>query len=126
MITKKRKFAPCILVCLFLFLLSSCKSSSLLGPWEFIDVYEGKLTKIDTLQSKKNNSKYGTGVLEFNKDNSFTSLGNKGKYSKDDQKLKMKYDDGQDTVVMNISYLSKNYLLLSNGNSPKTWFYRKK
>ncbi len=37
----------------------------------------------------------------------------------------MKYP-ALDTVVMNISYLSKDYLLLSAGKDPKTWFYRKK
>ncbi|WP_167375212.1 hypothetical protein [Chryseobacterium oleae] len=83
------------------------------------------MTEIDTLKSKENNSKYGTGTLTFNKDNSFTSMEESGSYQRKSKTLKMKYP-AVDTVVMNISYVSKDYLLLSAGKDPKTWFYRKK
>ncbi|AZA50054.1 hypothetical protein EG346_18540 [Chryseobacterium carnipullorum] len=66
-------------MCFFLALLSSCKSSALLESWEFIDGYDGKLTAIDTLKTKKNNSRYGKGMLVFDRDNSFISPRDKGK-----------------------------------------------
>ncbi|MGN7757371.1 hypothetical protein ACTJIV_07820 [Chryseobacterium sp. 22532] len=114
-----------ILISFSILLLSSCGSSKLLGSWEFIDLYDGVVTEIDSLKSKENNSRYGTGTLTFDKDSSFTSMEEKGSYQRKNKILKMKYP-ALDTVIMNISYLSKNYLLLSAGKYPKTWFYRKK
>lgn len=112
-------------MCFSLFLFYSCGPSRLVGSWEFIEIYDGVVTKIDTLKDKKNNSRYGTGTLNFRKDGFFTSMETEGNYQKKNKILKMKYP-GLDTVVMNISYLKKNYLLLSTGKNSKTWFYRKK
>ncbi|SHF84268.1 hypothetical protein SAMN02787073_3077 [Chryseobacterium vrystaatense] len=126
MVTKYNNSVKFILIYFTFILLSSCSSSRLLGSWEFIDLYDGELTHIDTLKSKENNSRYGKGMLTFYKDHSFSSLESTGKYREQHQKLKMKYSDGADTIVMNISYISRNYLLLSAGKQPTTWFYRKK
>ncbi|SFM97591.1 hypothetical protein SAMN05421594_0034 [Chryseobacterium oleae] len=125
MVTQQYKPAKFILIIFSFLFLSSCTSSRLVGSWEFIDLYDGIVTEIDTLKSKENNSKYGTGTLTFNKDNSFTSMEESGSYQRKSKTLKMKYP-AVDTVVMNISYVSKDYLLLSAGKDPKTWFYRKK
>ncbi|MCT2564307.1 hypothetical protein [Chryseobacterium herbae] len=125
MITQQNKPVKFIFIIFSFLSLSSCTSSRLLGSWEFIDLYDGVVTEIDTLKSKENNSKYGTGTLTFNKDNFFISMEESGSYQRKNKTLKMKYP-AVDTVVMNISYESKNYLLLSAGKDPKTWFYRKK
>ncbi|WP_072923898.1 hypothetical protein [Chryseobacterium sp. OV279] len=125
MIIEQNKLAKFILVFFSFLFLSSCTSSRLLGSWEFIDLYDGVVTEIDTLKSKENNSKYGTGTLTFNIDNSFISMEESGNYRRKNKILKMKYP-AVDTVVMNISHISKDYLLLSAGKDPKTWFYRKK
>lgn len=126
LVTKYNNSAQFIVLCFSFILWSSCTSSRLQGSWEFIDLYDGELTHVDSLKSKENNSTYGKGILTFYKDHSFSSLESTGQYREDRQKLKMKYSDGADTVVMNISHLSRNYLLLSAGKQPKTWFYRKK
>lgn len=108
-------------------ILSSCKSKNVVGAWEFIEVYEGVvINTIDTLRIKENKSQKGTGTLVFNDNQTFTSMDLKGTYQKSKDLLKLKYTTDKDTVVMNISYLDKNYLLLSSlSERPTTWFYRK-
>jgi hypothetical protein len=50
----------------------------------------------------------------------------KGTYQKSKDLLKLKYTTDKDTVVMNISYLDKNYLLLSSlSERPTTCFIGK-
>ena len=77
-------------------------------------------------------SKYGTGKLIFLKNNSFISKTSKhddilGFYKLEDNNLKMKYDDSEDTVVMKVNYLDKKHLLISTiGKSKYTWFYKSK
>lgn len=114
---------------LFYFLLLfvvSCSSNKLYGSWEFIDIYDGEISNTDTLKNKTNNSRYGTGVLTFYQDKTFSSMGNKGTYQIENNLLKMKYNDDENVTPMKISGVSKNYLLLfSMTGSPKTWFYKK-
>jgi hypothetical protein len=107
--------------------LSSCKSRSIVGEWEFVEVYEGVVIhNIDTLKAKENSSKKGTGILTFYDDQTFTSIDLKGGYQKERNLLKLKYITDKDTVLMKISYLNRNYLLLSSiSEKPNTWFYRK-
>lgn len=123
----KIKFFKLSLIGIFILCLSSCKSKNIVGSWEFVEVYEGVIiNNIDTLKSKENNSKKGKGVLKLDDNQYFTSMDLKGNYQKSKNLLKLKYSTDNDTVLMNISYLDKNYLLLSSkkGN-PTTWFYRK-
>ncbi|QRA42874.1 hypothetical protein [Chryseobacterium cucumeris] len=114
---------------LFYFLLLfavSCSSNKLYGSWEFIDIYDGEISNTDTLKNKTNNSRYGTGVLTFYQDKTFSSMGNNGIYQIENNLLKMKYNDDENITTMKISSVSKNYLLLfSMAGSPKTWFYKK-
>ncbi|MDH5033104.1 MULTISPECIES: hypothetical protein [Chryseobacterium] len=114
---------------LFYFLLLfavSCSSNKLSGSWEFIDIYDGEISNTDTLKNKTNNSRYGTGVLTFYQDKTFSSIGNNGIYQIENNLLKMKYNDDENITTMKISSVSKNYLLLfSMAGSPKTWFYKK-
>lgn len=107
--------------------LSSCKSTNLVGSWEFVDVYEGIiLNNIDTLKLKQNNSKYGTGKLIFNQDNSLISMDSKGSYERKENILMVKYNNSENPAELKISYLDKDYLLLSSKNeNPVTWFYRR-
>lgn len=123
----KIKFFKLSLIGIVILILSSCKSKNIIGSWEFVEVYEGVIiNNIDTLKSKENNSRKGTGILKFKDNQTFTSMDHKGDYQKNRNILKLKYSTDNDTVLMNISYLDKNYLLLSSekGN-PTTWFYRK-
>lgn len=109
-----------------LFLTASCSSNRLYGSWEFIDIYDGEIHQTDTLKNKTNNSRYGTGVLTFYQDKTFSSMGNKGTYQIENNLLKMQYNDDENVTPMKISGVSKNYLLLfSMSGSPKTWFYKK-
>ncbi|MCC3215253.1 lipocalin family protein [Chryseobacterium sp. X308] len=109
-----------------LFLTASCSSNKLSGSWEFIDIYDGEISQTDTLKTKTNNSRYGTGILTFYQDKTFTSMGNSGTYQIENNLLKMKYNDDENVTPMKISGVSKNYLLLfSMTGSPKTWFYKK-
>ncbi|WP_114822326.1 hypothetical protein [Chryseobacterium sp. KLBC 52] len=115
-----------ILFYLLLFLIISCSSNKLSGSWEFINIYDGEIHQTDTLKSKTNNSRYGTGILTFYQDKTFTSMGNNGTYQIENKLLKMKYNDDENITPMKISNVSKNYLLLfSMAGSPKTWFYKK-
>ena len=121
---KKRNLS---LVFLLLLTLSSCKSNKIVGSWEFIEVYQGlEIKNIDTLKLKKNTSKKGSGILRFNEDQTFKSFESKGDYKRDGKVLKMKYVELKDTISLKVSYLDKNYLLLSSiKNIPTTWFYKK-
>jgi len=118
----KTGIAFCCLIIIY-----SCKTKRLIGSWEFIEVYEGvTVTKTDILKSRKNTSVKGEGVLIFNDDSTFSSMDSKGKYIKKGMILKMKYPEIKDTVSLKISYIDKNYLLLSAiKNKPVTWFYKK-
>ena len=107
-------------------LLSSCKIQKLEGDWEFIEVYSGIINHVDSLKDKENHSKAGTGILIFHKNGSFASMENKGNYWKMKDVLKMKYSQDKDTIVMKVSYVSRDYLLLSDEKNPTTWFYRRK
>ncbi|TZF98747.1 hypothetical protein FW781_02135 (plasmid) [Chryseobacterium panacisoli] len=114
---------------LFYFLLlfaASCSSNKLIGSWEFIDIYDGEIRQADSLKAKTNNSRYGTGILTFYQDKTFSSMGNSGTYQIKNNLLKMKYSDAENTVSMKISNVSKyDLLLFSMSGSPKTWFYKK-
>ncbi|CAD0218797.1 lipocalin family protein [Chryseobacterium sp. JV274] len=114
---------------LFYFLLlftASCSSNKLSGSWEFIDIYDGEIRQTDTLKTKTNNSRYGTGILTFYRDKTFSSIGNNGTYQIENNLLKMKYHGDEKVTSMRISNISKDYLLLfSMAGSPKTWFYKK-
>lgn len=115
-----------ILFYFLLFLTISCSSNKLSGSWEFIDIYDGEINRVDTLKNKTNNSRYGTGILTFYRDETFTSMGNNGTYQIENNLLKMKYNDDEKTIPMEIFYISKEHLLLfSMAGSPKTWFYKK-
>ncbi|MDQ1856290.1 lipocalin family protein [Chryseobacterium sp. WLY505] len=115
-----------ILFYFLLFLIISCSSNKLSGSWEFIDIYDGEISQTDTLKTKTNNSRYGTGILTFYQDKTFNSMGNNGTYQIENKLLKMKYNDDENITPMKISNVSKNYLLLfSMAGSPKTWFYKK-
>ncbi|MGX5684198.1 hypothetical protein ACWKWW_06515 [Chryseobacterium cucumeris] len=115
-----------ILFYFLLFLIISCSSNKLSGSWEFIDIYEGEISQTDTLKTKTNNSRYGTGILTFYQDKTFSSMGNNGTYQTEKNLLKMKYNDDENVTPMKISGVDKNYLLLfSMSGSPKTWFYKK-
>jgi hypothetical protein len=106
--------------------ISSCSSNKLIGSWEFIEAYEGTISKVDTLKTKQNHSRYGNGVLSFYKNNSFISKELTGNYVHQNNLLKMKYSDDKDTLQMKISYINKDYLLLSSlSEKPNTWFYKK-
>ncbi|MCQ9639135.1 hypothetical protein MP478_07000 [Chryseobacterium sp. WG14] len=75
---------------------------------------------------KRKISQYKTAVLTFHKDRSFSSMDDSGIYQKENNILKMKYNDLKDTVQMKITYISRDYLLLfSMTKNPKTWFYKK-
>lgn len=115
-----------ILFYLLLILTACCSSNKLSGSWEFIDVYDGEMHNTDTLKTKTHNSRYGTGILTFYQDKTFSSMGNRGTYQIENNLLKMKYNDDENVTPMKISDVSKNYLLLfSMAGSPKTWFYKK-
>ncbi len=122
----KIKLARFFLTCFVLLLLFSCKTQKLEGTWEFIEVYDGIVSNVDTLKNKENHSEAGTGTLVFHKDGTFSSLENKGNYRKEREVLKMKYSQDNDTLMMKIAYVSRDYLLLSDRKGFKTWFYRKK
>jgi hypothetical protein len=68
------KLKPILFYFLLLFA-ASCSSNKLSGSWEFIDIYDGEIHQADTLKTKKNNSRYGTGILTFYKDKTFSSMG---------------------------------------------------
>lgn len=109
-----------------LFLTASCSSNKLSGSWEFIDIYDGEINKIDILKNKTNNSRYGTGILTFYQNKNFISMGNKGTYHVENNVLKMKYNDDEKVTPLKISYINKDHLLLfSMIGSPKTWLYKK-
>lgn len=113
-------------LCFALLSVFSCSSRKLVGSWEFIDIYDGEIRQTDTLKTRTGNSRYGAGILTFYQDKTFTSIGNSGTYQAENDLLKMKYSDAEDTVSMKISHLSKDELLLfSITGSPKTWFYKK-
>ena len=116
-----------VLVFLLLLTLSSCKSNKILGSWEFIEVYQGvEIKNVDTLKLKQNTSKKGSGILSFNENQTFTSLESKGDHKIEGKVLKMKYVELKDTISLKVSYLDKDYLLLSSfKNMPTTWFYKK-
>ncbi|PJJ67000.1 hypothetical protein CLV73_0995 [Chryseobacterium geocarposphaerae] len=123
----KMKFFKLSLIVIAVLFLSSCKSRNILGSWEFIEVYEGiVINNIDALKTKENNSEKGMGILVFNDNQTFTSMDLKGNYQKTKNLLKLKYTIDKDTVLMKISYLDKNYLLISSiSERPTSWFYRK-
>lgn len=121
MLNVQRIMAIFVLLSIF-----SCSSNKLVGSWEFIELYEGAIPKIDTLKNKQNRSRYGNGILSFHKNNSFTSKDLTGNYLHKGNLLKMKYSDGKDTAQMKISYINKDYLLLSSiSEKPVAWFYKK-
>lgn len=101
-----------ILFYFLLFLIISCSSNKLSGSWEFIDIYDGEINRVDTLKNKTNNSRYGTGILSFYQDETFTSMGNNGTYLIENNLLKMKYNGDKKAIPMEISYISKEHLLL--------------
>lgn len=116
----------CIFIIFSLFFAFSCAPTQLVGSWEFVEIYNGEVHQIDSLKKKNNISKFGTGILTFYKDKTFNSLGDIGNYQLKNNVLEMKYDDSKDTIPMKISYISKEYLLLSSmKNSLKTWVYKK-
>ena len=115
-----------LLAILILLSISSCSTNKLIGSWEFIEVYEGVIPKVDTLKNKQNHSRYGNGILSFYNNNSFTSKELTGNYVHQNNLLKMKYSDGKDTLQMKISYINKDYLLLSSvSEKPNAWFYKR-
>ncbi|MGE8536340.1 hypothetical protein [Chryseobacterium sp. R2ACT005] len=119
------KLKPILFYFLLLFT-ASCSSNKLSGSWEFIDIYDGEIRQTDTLKTKTNNSRYGTGILTFYRDKTFSSMGNNGTYQIENNLLKMKYHGDEKVTSMRISNISKDYLLLfSMAGSPKTWFYKK-
>ncbi|WP_454045607.1 hypothetical protein [Chryseobacterium sp. Marseille-Q8038] len=119
------KLKPILFYFLLLFT-ASCSSNKLSGSWEFIDIYEGEIRNTDTLKTKTNNSRYGTGILTFNQNKTFSSMGNSGTYQLEKNLLKMKYNGDEKVTLMKISKVSKdNLLLFSMAGSPKTWFYKK-
>lgn len=119
------KLKPILFYFLLLFA-ASYSSNKLSGSWEFIDIYDGEIHQADTLKTKTNNSRYGTGILTFYQDKTFSSMGNSGTYEIENNLLKMKYNDDKEATSMKISGINKDYLLLfSLAGSPKTWFYKK-
>ncbi|MDR3022820.1 lipocalin family protein [Chryseobacterium sp.] len=119
------KLKPILFYFLLLFA-ASCSSNQLSGSWEFIDIYDGEIHQADTLKTKTNNSRYGTGILTFYQDKTFSSMGNSGTYQIENNLLKMKYNDDKEATSMKILGINKDYLLLfSLAGSPKTWFYKK-
>ncbi len=109
-----------------LFFTASCSTHKLSGSWEFIDIYDGEINRKDTLKSQTDNSIYGTGILTFYRNGTFSSMGNSGTYKIKKNLLKMKYNDDEKVTPMKISHISKDALLLfSMAGSPKTWFYKK-
>ena len=122
MLNVKRLFAVAALLCI-----SSCSTNKLIGSWEFIEVYEGVIPKVDTLKNKQNQSKWGTGVLEFYSNRYFVSMDQRGRYQNEGKWLKMKYNNSKDTTRLKISYINKDYLLLSStSEKPNTWFYKRR
>ncbi|MFC3157708.1 hypothetical protein SAMN05443633_10446 [Chryseobacterium arachidis] len=107
--------------------LHSCKSAGIVGSWEFIEVYDGVvINNVDTLKLKQNNSKYGTGKLIFNKDHSLISMNSPGSYEQKGDQLMIKYNGAEKPASLKISYVDKDFLLLSSEKEvPATWFYRK-
>ncbi|MEJ5104243.1 MULTISPECIES: hypothetical protein [Chryseobacterium] len=121
MLNIKRLLAVAVLLSIY-----SCSSNKLIGSWEFIELYEGTVPKIDTLKNKQNRSRYGTGILSFHPNNSFDSKDLTGNYQKENNLLKMKYNESKDTIRMKIAYINKDYLLLSSmSEKSDTWFYKK-
>lgn len=117
----------CCIIFLFLLIVCSCKSDKIVGSWEFIEVYQGtEITQINTLKLKKNTSVKGRSLLIFNNDNTFSSLESKGNFLKYGKILKMKYPELKDTTSLQISYIDKNYLLLSSVKGKyTTWYYKR-
>jgi len=107
--------------------LYSCKSAGIGGSWEFIEVYDGfVINSVDTLKLKQNNSKYGSGKLIFNKDHSLISMSSPGSYEQKGDQLLIKYNGVEKPALLKISYIDKDFLLLSSEKEvPATWFYRK-
>lgn len=111
---------------LFLLCVFSCSSSKILGSWKFIEVYDGEIRHIDHLKMKNGHSKYGSGILTFHQNGTFSSMEDTGNYQQKKAMLMMKYKEGTDTAQMKISYLSHEYLFLySTTKAPKTWVYKK-
>ena len=115
-----------------------CAINELYGQWIFINIYESKLTKIDTLKKEPYKSLYGTSIWTYNKSGTFINdqgdYETKGNFIMDSKRCKVKIFDNNgekgDTLVFEITYLDKQYLMLffnnKDGQIGTTYFYKRK
>ncbi|SFT41943.1 hypothetical protein SAMN05421857_0862 [Chryseobacterium formosense] len=119
---------------IFSLLLMSCSevkvSEPITAQWEFISINEGDRNKVDDKMLNNINKEYGTGIIEFKQDLSFSSVGSKnnseGTYTLKNNTLIMQYSNLPEPIKFNYSVIENKYLLLKNIDGKKlTWLYKK-
>ena len=105
-------------------------SEPIAAQWKFISINEGDRNKVDEKMLNNINKEYGTGIIEFKKDLSFSSIGSKnnseGTYTLKNNVLIMQYSNLPEPIKFNYSVIENKYLLLKNIDGKKlTWLYKK-
>ncbi|MFC7347023.1 hypothetical protein ACFQO9_09880 [Chryseobacterium zhengzhouense] len=120
-----------IILCALLMSCSEVKvSEPIAAQWEFISINEGDRNKVDEKMLNNINKEYGTGIIEFKQDLSFSSIGSKnnseGTYTLKNNVLIMQYSNLPEPIKFNYSVIENKYLLLKNIDGKKlTWLYKK-
>jgi hypothetical protein len=110
-----------------------CLSEKLYGEWIFINVFNGKLTKIDTLSKNSFVSNYGTPTWSYLKSGRYINnqgdYQTEGRYAVDFKNCIIKtFDDNGskgDTLTFEVLYLDNWYLMVSPINENISYFYKK-
>jgi hypothetical protein len=111
-----------------------CTADKLHGEWTLINMYPYRLTKVDTLNKESSKSRFGTQTCTFTKSGTYKDnqgdYETNGKYIIDTKKcLLKKFDRNRkktDTLVFEITYLDSSYMLYTEFEKERTWFYKKK
>lgn len=112
-----------------------CSSDKFYSEWIFINYYKGKLTDIQPLLKDTFKSQWGTPVMTYNKNGNYVNdqvdYKTKGKFILDSSKCILKeFDDNGikgDTTLFEITYLDKDYLLITKlDENPYSYFYKRK
>jgi hypothetical protein len=112
-----------------------CKIDKLYGEWIFINLFEGKLTNIDSLKKDVFKSNDGPPIWTYKKNGTYINdqgdYTTVGKFKVDTENCMIKTfdDNGElgDTSTVEITYLDNNYLLEVLVDNPQyTYFYKRK
>jgi hypothetical protein len=112
----------------------TCERESLIGVWEFINSFPGRITHPDHVDKEQIESNYGIPVLLIRQDCTFVDhqgcYNIEGRYAFDENKCQLTLinycDDKRDSNSFEVTYLHENHLIMSSiCNEPTSYLYKR-